>query len=333
MVRASGCAGLAAFALILQDPSAPQARIGEPVPEHVFREFVAGGDGRQRLSEFRGQPVFIVNWTDSDFGIGAATQARELATDLVPEGLVLILMDSHNKTDEEIQASVMRLFPGSPARLTRTQKLPIAYEDNGPPPDVALIGVDGTLLVAGSYTVDFGKAEKLVKAELKKRKLGWGQHATARAARGLAFGQQKLAAARKLVDEALATEPEQAELLAVRAEVEDRFATWEASVDFLMQDGRFVQALEAVQALAATAQGHPEWERRAAALLEHLGTPEATAELELDRKLAGLLAPLHKKKPTDGDVGKLRKFADSAGETRVGRRAQRFAEIAALAVK
>jgi hypothetical protein len=333
MVCASGRAGLAAFALLLQDPSAPPAGLGEPVPEHVFRDFLAGSDGRQKLSEFRGQPVFIVNWTDSDFGLGAASQARELATDLVPEGLVLILLDSHNKKADEIQASVMRLFPGSPARLMQTQKLPIAYEDNGPPPDVALIGIDGTLLVAGSSSVDFGKAEKLVKAELKKRKSGWGEHATARAARGLAFGQQKLAAALALVDEALAREPGQAELLAVRAEVDGRFATSAAAVDFLMEGGRFVEAQEAAEALAASAQGHPEWEQRAAAAREALQTPEATAELELDRKLAGLLAPLRKKKPAEGDVGKLRKFADGAGETRVGRRAQRLADIAALAVK
>jgi hypothetical protein len=341
MARAWGRTGLAAFAFILQEAPAPQgqeapapqARLGEAVPEHVFREFIAGSDGRQRLSDFRGQPVFIVNWTDTDFGLGAATQAKDLAMELVPEGLVLILLDSHNKKDEEILASVMRLFPGSPARLTRTQKLPIAYEDNGPPPDVALIGIDGTLLVAGSYTIDFGKAGKLIKSELKKRKSGWGQHATARAARGLAFGQQKLAAASRLVDEALAAEPEQAELLAVRAELENRFATWAASVDFLMQDGRFSEALEAAQALAATVKGHPEWEQRSAALLEQLQTPEAAAELELERKLAGMLAPLRKKKPADSDVAKLRKFADSAGETRVGLRAQRLAEIAALAVK
>ena len=142
---------------------APKASIGQLVADHTFRDFLAGGDGRQKLSEFRGQPVLIVNWTDTDFGRGAAKEAEKLARELAPEGLVTILLDTHNKPAQEIEASVMRLYPGSPARLTQNQKLPIEYLDNGPPPDVALVGVDGTLLVAGSYTVDLNKAEKLVK--------------------------------------------------------------------------------------------------------------------------------------------------------------------------
>jgi hypothetical protein len=311
----------------------PKTAIGERLPELTFREFLSGEDGRQKLSEFRGQPVLIVNWTDTDFGLGAATQAKKLAADLASEGLVTILMDSHNKKEEQIRASGMRLFPGSPSRLMQTQNLPIAYLDNGPPPDVALIGVDGTLLLAGSYTIDLSKAEKLVKAELKKLKSGWGEHEAARAARALAFGQQRLAAARAAIAEALAAESGAAELGEVRSEIEARFASWDGSVQQLMERGDFLLAQARARALAEAVSGDAEWAAQAAVRLAAFEQPEAVQELELDRKLTALLGPLEKRKPNEGDVAKLRKLAEGAGDSRVGARALRLAETAQLAAR
>ena len=312
---------------------APKAALGEVVPEHEFRPFLAGGDGRQQLSQFRGQPVLIVNWTDTDFGLGAAEQSKKLAEDLVPQGLVSILMDSHNKKEDELLSSAMRLFPGSPSRFMRTDNLPIAYEKNGPPPVIALVGVDGTLLLAGSYTIDLGKAEKLIKAELKKRKSGWGEHEAARSARALAYGEQRLAAAREAIAAALAAEPDSAELLQVRDEIDARFASWERTVLVLTEEGRLVQALDEAQRLAKAVAGNPDWEGRAAILVQGFDAPEVASALELDRKLLALLKPLDKRGPGEADVAKLRKFAESAGETAVGKRAQRLADIAALAAK
>ena len=343
-IRPRLAAVVASAALLLtsparaQDPTAaatpaPKAAPGELVPEHAFRPFLAGSDGRQQLSQFRGQPVLIVNWTDTDFGLGAATQAKKLAEELVPQGLVSILMDSHNKQEDEILSSAMRLFPGSPSRFMRTDNLPIAYEKNGPPPVIALVGVDGTLLLAGSYTIDLSKAEKLIKAELKKRKSGWGEHEAARSARALAYGEQRLAAAREAVAAALATEPDAAELLQVRDEIDARVASWERAVQALTDEGRLVRALDEAHGLAAAVAGNPDWEARAASLLQAFETPEAASGLELDRKLLALLKPLDKRGPSAADVTKLRKLAESAGDTAVGKRAQRMADIAALASK
>ena len=342
MLHSANCLPLLALGVLLStglraqdEPAAklPKTAIGERLPDLAFRDFLAGGDGRQKLSEFRGQPVLIVNWTDTDFGLGAATQVKKLAADLDAEGLVTILMDSHNKKEEEIRASRMRLFPGSPARFMRTMNLPIAYLDNGPPPDVALIGVDGTLLLAGSYTIDLSKAEKLVKAELKKRKSGWGEHQAARAARALAFGQQRLAAARASIAQALAAEPGAAELGEARTEIEGRFASWDRSVQQLMEQGDVLRAQESARALAEAVSGDAEWEAQAAVRLQAFEEPEAVKELELDRKLTALLGPLEKRAPNEGDVSKLRKLAESAGDSRVGARALRLAEIAELAAR
>lgn len=325
-------AGSAAGTPLRQEPPKPKAAIGQVVPDFTFRDFLVGGDGRQKLAEFRGQPVLIVNWTDSDFGRGASGEVEKLAKELVPEGLVLILVDTHNKPAPEIEAAVMRLYPGSPARLQQNQELPIEYLDNGPPPDIALIGVDGTLLIAGSYTADLNKAAKLVKPELKRARSGWGEHEAARAARALAFGEGNLAGARATLAAALAAEPKVAELEVVRAELVACFDSRVRAVRTLLERGHAQRSMEEARALAQATKGDADWEAQATALLREFESAEVVRELELDRKLAALLAPLAKKAP-DREPEKLRKFAQEASSTRVGKRALHLAEIGALATK
>jgi hypothetical protein len=315
-----------------QSAQAEKASVGDVVPGYTFREF-AGGDGRQELSEFRGQPVFVVNWTDTDFGRGASNKTEKVAKELDPKGLVLILLDTHNKSQDAIEASVMRLYPGNLSRLTRNQRLPIEYLDNGPPPDVALIGVDGRLLIAGSYTADFGKATKLAKAELKKLKTGWGEHLVARKVRAAAYGDKQLAKAKSMVDEALRAEPDHAELLRAQAEVVNRQRSWASSVGHLTEHGEYARALEYAQGLAAAVEGNVEWQEQAAKLLATFETPAARHELELERKLASLLKPLDKKKPSARVAAKLQGFADANSDTQVGLRAAHIAKIATLATE
>ena len=331
------CAIPLAFLLLLAAglaPGAPSdAAVGDLVPDFTFAEFLTGGDGRQKLSEFRGEPVLIVNWTDTDFGRGGADNVRKLAAELVPEGLVLVVRDTHNRSADEIRASVMRLYPGSPARFSRNMDEPIEYEKNGPPPYVALIDVEGRLSVAGSYTVELGGMEKRVRAELEKQSSGWGTHAEARAARALLYGKGRLAEALARCDEALAAEPGEPELLAVRGEIEARWAVLQRAVRYHMERGEYRLALEKAHSLADAVAGRPEWEEAARALLAELDTPEARAELELDAALSSALKPLSKDEPSPSDVKKLERLAAEAGDTRVGRRARELARIATLAIR
>src|SRR5262245_39313904 len=332
VISALAAPGAAGRSAIQQDPPGPKATLGQLVPDFKFRDFLAGGDGRQKLSEFRGQPVLIVNWTDTDFGRGAAEEVEKVAKELVTEGLVVILLDTHNKTAPEIEASVMRLYPGSPARLQQNQKPPIEYLESGPPPNVALVGVDGTLLVAGSYTVDLAKALKLVRSELKKREKGWGEDEVARTARAMVYGQELLAEARLVVEEGLRALPDHAERKAVRAEIDARFEQMTRAVSYFLQRGQILRAQEAALAVTVAAKGNPEWEAQAAILRRDFEGKEFAHELELDKKLSALLAPLAKKAP-DREPEKLRRFAAEAGGTRVGKRAQHLAEIGDLAAK
>ncbi len=316
-----------------EDTKPKKAAIGELVPEHTFREFLACGDGRQELSDFRGQPVLIVNWTNTDFGRGASKMAEKIAEEWVPKGLISVLRDTHQQTAEEIQAAVMKLYPGSLSRLTANQKFPIEYLDNGPPPDIALIAVDGKLLLAGSYTTDMGKVEKLLKADLKRQKSGWGEHDAARTSRALAYGKKRLAESMAVIEEALELEPALPELLEVRTEIATRHENWAGSVQYYLDCGQYRRAQEAANALADASKGNAEWESQAATLLQIFESAEAKHELELDKKLAALLKPLNKKRPSASNEKKLRKFAVMAAGTKVCDRALHLAEIVALASK
>ena len=322
---------LALAPLPVPQDARPEAAVGDLVPDFDFGAFLSGGDGRRVLSEFRGQPVLLVNWTDTDFGRGAADKVQKSARDLVPEGLVLVLRDTHNRSADDIRAAAMRRYPGSPARFVRNLKLPIEYADNGPPPDVALIDVEGRLLIAGSYTVDLGRAEKLAEAELKKRKRGWGEHDAARKARALLYGRDRLAEALEVCEAALVAEPEAPELVAVRDEIHRACALRERAVRYHLEQGECLLARARVGELSAAVAGRAELEERVRALRTELESDEARRELALDEKLASLLKPLSKKGPRAKDVKKLERFAAEAGGTRVGRRAQELARIAALA--
>lgn len=274
-----------------------------------------------------------MNWTDTDFGRGAADKVRKLAKEFVPQGLVLVLRESHNMSADDIRTSAMRRYPGSPARFTGNMKAPIAYQENGPPPDIAFIDAQGRLLLAGSYTVDLSRAEKLLPGELKKVRAGWGAHGAAREARALLHGKGRLAEALARCDEALSSEPDQAELLEVKAEVQARFDSALKQVRHHLDKGECERALAMSTTLVDSVAGRPELEEPAAKLRAELGTPEIQRELELEKTLAAALKPLEKKEPTAKDVEKLERLAKEAGDTRVGRRAQELARIAALSIR
>jgi hypothetical protein len=114
-------------------------------------------------------------------------------------------------------------------------------------------------------------------------------------------------------------------------------ALWErsaASARALLAGGQPTRAAAEAQRLADGSAGHAEWEGAAAALVAELATDEVERELELDAKLAKLLAPLQKKGPKPAQAEKLARFAaDEAAGTRVGARAAHLAEVAQRAAE
>ncbi len=300
------------------------AAIGQPVPDFELKA-VFGGDGRTRLSEFRGQPVLIADWSDFQYGLGAAKGAVKLDAELGKKGLVVILHESKDHKREWIEGLALRNFPGTGALLMRTQSFPIEYEDNGFPPKLALIGVDGTLKVAGSYLADMGDAGKLAKSELKRAKSGWGGSSAAKKARAAAYGKHDLAGARALIEAALEENPDDADLLAVKKEIETRFKTRHRAVGYLMEQGEYARAWNEAELLQKSVEDDAEWAPMASELIAGFEAEDAQRELALEKKLDSLTKSLRKKGPKGGEEEKLRAFAQEASGTKVGARAERVA--------
>ena len=303
---------------------------GQPLPELELKT-VLGGDGRTKLSEFRGQPVLIAWYSTVFAGIEAARAAVEMDEELNGRApgsrLAVFLMEIKNGDAVHLRALQMAELPEARCPLVRTQELPVAYDDSlGPPPKLILIGVDGTLLYAGTYQ-RAAAVQELVEAELEKMEKGWGEDPVVREARALAFGQGKLGGARQTLEQAGLEGDERARLT---KELELRFTALERSVAFHLGQGEPGRAAAAAEALTAAALGVPDWEARASAASALLAAPEAEREAELEQRLQSLLKPALKSKPKKGLDEKLHDFATGeAAGTKVGERAARLADAVA----
>jgi hypothetical protein len=311
----------------LGSPRGEKAVAGQPVPDFELRT-VVGGDGRTKLSEFRGQPVLIAWYSTVFAGIEGARIAadleREINGDLLDAKLVVILMEIKNHDATYLRALQMAQLPGARCWLMKNQDLPVVFDDTtGPPPKMALIGVDGTLLYAGSYQ-GANKVKKLLETEVEKVEKGWGTDPLARKARALAWGQRKLGEAHALLEPALGGSASP-ELTTLAAEIEKRFDTLVRSVNHFAEQGEATRMAGALAALRAATDVIPAWEAR----MSGMNVDQAAALLvsELDGELDDLLKPTLKAKPKKGLAEKLRAFAGGkASGTKVGARALSLAE-------
>ncbi len=313
---------------------------GELLPDVAFRE-VLGGDGRTKLSEFRGQPVLIAWYSTVFAGMEGARVAadleRELNGDLPDSRLVVILMAIKKHESAHLRAMQLRELPGARCRLLANQELYVAYDQsNGPPPRMVLIDPDGKLLYAGSYQ-GAGDVEELVGQELERIEKGWGTDPLACQARALAFGKGRLGEARELVESALAgAGPDgpggREELTQLAAQLETRYTALERSVGQLLDQGEPRRAAQALASLTTATEGHPAWYDRTERVRARFEL-ESPREAELEKKLDSLMKPTLKNRPKKGLEDKLRSFAegDAAG-TKVGQRAARLADAVALAM-
>jgi hypothetical protein len=250
--------------------------------------------------------------------------SAELDRELGPKGLVVILMESQGTKLEELPAWFMRNIPESRARCSAGVSPPIASSTEGIP-KCALIGVDGTLLIEG-HTGSIGqKVEKLIEVELDKVKKGWGGSAAARKARAALYGKSSPAAAKQVLEQAQPAGDDQAELDAIAKEIDAFVKSRRKSIDFLLEDGRWLEAQALVATLAKGAKGMPELEAELARVAARFETPEGKSELALDKKVSSALRALEEKKLKPANATALRALVKGAEGTKVGARAARAA--------
>lgn len=305
--------------------------VGQVVPNFKLLTILRG-DGRATLNEYRGQPVLIAQYSTNVAGMNSARDASKLAEKFATKGLVTLFMELDGRDTTGMLALALHHESEYGGRLLKAQNLPIPFEwDDGPPPGMALIGIDGTLLASGTYQMS-PKIEKMIAGELKKRKRGWGTHAAAIQARALAFGANDFGLARKTVYAALEAEPGQVELLALYNEFEARFASFSRSVDFLIEQGEIKRALERAKDLAESVKNDADWATATADILARFTEEPLVKAIAEDKTLAGLIKKVTKKGPKKGQTKKLRAFTEKAQDARVVARAIRYIEAIEFAL-
>lgn len=278
-------------ATALRDAAA-DAKVGEAVPEIEFGPLLHG-DGRTRLSEFRGQPVVVIEWVASSENCWnyAIPKARELHGKYAASGLVVILTEGELTGAVDLQAVLLRGAPGLAVRAGGRADLRVAWSEQAFLPRFAVIDAEGKL--AGEGLI----------------------HTRA-----------------KLVDD-LARDLSKACAKAGRGTPGQRCERAEREFDYLLAEGEFGAAQDRIEALGKELAGEPAVADRVAALARRLSEPDATAERLLDAKVAAILKPLQGKRPKGGEAKKLRELAGAApSQSRVGARALRLAEAIEKAV-
>jgi hypothetical protein len=254
----------------------------------------------------------------------------KLDRELGPKGLVVILMESQGSKLDELPAWFLRVIPTNRARVAASTSPPIQASANGIPRS-ALIGVDGTLLIEGLTGSIGQKLEKMLQAELDKIKTGWGGSATAKKARAALYGKGSPAAAKQVLAEA--TDKENAELEEIAKEIDVFVKSRRKSIDYLITEGRWVEAQEAATALAKGVKGMAEVEADVATTLQTFETPEGKKELALDKKTTPAIRALEEKKLKPADAAALRALVKGSEDTKVAARVLRTADALEASLK
>ena len=304
-----------ALALLVALPLWAQSEGKGPAADYTFPTFTHG-DGRQKLSEFSGNPVLVASFADGWGGTAVSQIALDLHEAHADDGLIVILAHQgplHPDGPVEAAAWAMRLHPGAWVRTCQSvSNNPWGW--GGLPHYYAVIGPDGELLGAGNVEANTKAMTAAVETALRRSAKGWGDDAEA--AVRCWYGRGALAKARAKAD-----------ACGLGAEVDARFERQCAAVRWLVADGQWLRAKKEAEQLAAGAKGVPAWDAAIAALLTTFADEVARRELDLDTKLARLTAPMMKKRPDDQLAKRLREFAKKHEPSPVAARAARLAEL------
>lgn len=308
----------AVLACVLLPAAAQQTTAGAKAADCTFPTFF-NGDGRQQLSDFYGQPVVIDQWgTNCGPCIGAAVpNAIRHDHEFADKGLVTILVECQGADAKKLEAFLWQHWPDNQCFACVNVGVPLPHSPGIPFSGV--IGVDGTLLWAGSPVVESKKMDDLIAAELDKVKKGWGATPVQKKVRAALFGKDNLAGAAALV----AALPEGEERTLLQAEVDARYAVKKRAIATLQEQGDWLGAQNAAKHLLKSIGSQASWVAEVQPLVAQFDTEENKAEMAAAKKLDKIVQSLRAKKG-DGAPKALEALVKEAGSTKAGERAQRL---------
>lgn len=236
--------------------------------------------------------------------------------ELSSKGLVSVLMERQGADQGKLEAFLWKMFPDNDCFACVSGSVPTP-DFNGIPHGV-LIGVDGKLLWDGSPLGEAKKLQELIAAELEKVKKGWGETADHKKVRAALYGRGDLFGAQAVVT-AMAEGEARTKL---QAEIDARFATAKKAIDNLKGSGQWAKAHDAAKKLQKGVGTKAEWTAEVTTILADFATDAGKAELAAEAKLEKVVKQLRDKK-REPAIKALQALVKSAGQTKVGERAQR----------
>lgn len=310
----------AALGCLLSPLAAQQATVGAKAADCTFPSFL-NGDGRQKLSDFYGQPVVIDQWgTNCPPCVGVAVpNAIRHDHECAEKGLVTILVECQGADAKKLEAFLWKRWPDNQCFSCVGVGVPLPHSPGIP--FAGVIGVDGTLLWAGSPVVESKKMDDLIAAELDKVKKGWGTTPAQKKVRAALFGKDNLAGAAALV----AALPEGEERTLLQAEVDARYAVKKSAITTLQEHGDWLGAQNAAKDLLKSVGSQASWVAEVQPLVAQFDTEENKVEMAAAKKLDKIVQSLRAKKG-DGAPKALESLIKDAGSTKAGERAKRLLE-------
>ncbi|NUP95588.1 MAG: hypothetical protein HUU28_05425 [Planctomycetaceae bacterium] len=193
-------------------------------------------------------------------------------------------------------------------------------------PEVAVIGVDGTVLLQG-HPGDFGKKlEETVAAEVKKSKEApEGTPASLKKAWST-FAKGDVTGALAEADKVGGDEGS-----AARAEFVRRVEARLARAKRMLEAGDVAETEALVASLQKSCKGAPDLLAQVSELATRIASPELAAEREAAKAWSNFSSKVAKEKPFDeGNVKKAQAIADKHKGTKNGARAARFVELSKI---
>lgn len=300
-------------------------------------------DGRTRIGQLFGHPVVIAGVTQNlKDGVHAAWVAKDLQEEYGDQGLIVIVEDQKPWTRPDRRARIRAFWRKFfPAQVWMSSNLGGEHPDlpitrkrsQRDDKSLVLIGVDGRLVMEGAaedpaqatrpgdYRVAFVKA---VRAELDKRRRGWGEDPLQQKMRAEAFGKGRLHKAHKILAGVQKGSTAAFDPGAAERELQNAFAARLAMIEHHIATARYLAAKMLSKQLARDVKGVVAWEAALAEVVEALDAPEAKAGMKLERRLQRLLKDYDKRRYAkfgiDG-IAAVRAFARRHPDNPVGKRA------------
>jgi len=330
MISTLASLGIAA-ALALPAPAQVQ-KLGSR-PEFRFQAPLLNGPGIASLADLRGRPVLIDFWgTRCPACIHAAVPAALKLQGTFGDDLAVIFVEAQGAGPERSAGfALTRKWLGG--RALWTSEVPVQVEGNMLP-KFALLGRDGTLLLAGNPLSQQREIERAITEEIEGTKQAPPGTPKPLKQAQQDFGRGRWGAALAGAEDVLAAPAVEGELRsaaqALRRTIEERVTLALARIDRQLAVGALLEAERELAALEGALKGSQLAAERLTALRAALAEPARAHEREAQAELARILLRYYQSGGDPAVAVELTGFAARQAGTRAAERASEAARWAGV---